>query len=193
MTLIASWYPSRFVLRITCNAKTDCVVKHRREFTYWLTRTFSSVLINAPQFHFSCIFSQYTRIKSSYLSEREAFQNTSGYLVNFHRIFYKKELLIFLRYKSSQAEIMKVCRLWRSVKCWSNVEDRLLFTKVSTMLGNNWPNLIPTMHRTTEGRKRLHLKVCPIYSAWVDPFLTWFFLVTSESQTKFRAESRKFV
>ena len=47
----------------------------------------------------------------------------------------------------SQAEIMKLCRLWRSIKCWSDVEDWLLINNVGTMLGNNWPNLIPTVEK----------------------------------------------
>ena len=43
--------------------------------------------------------------------------------------------------KVTQAEIMTLCRLWRSLKCWSVVGDQLLITNVGTMLGNNWPNL----------------------------------------------------
>ena len=38
----------------------------------------------------------------------------------------------------SQAEIMTLSWLWRSVKCWSNVGDRLLITNVGTMLRSNW-------------------------------------------------------
>ena len=48
---------------------------------------------------------------------------------------------------NTQAEIMTLCRLWRSLECWSDVGDRLLITNVSTMLGNNWPNLIPTVEK----------------------------------------------
>ena len=45
----------------------------------------------------------------------------------------------------AQAEIVTLCRLCRSVKCCSDLGDRLLITNVGTMLGNNWPNLIPTV------------------------------------------------
>ena len=43
-----------------------------------------------------------------------------------------------------QAEFMTLSRLWRSVKCLSNVGDRLLITNVGTMLRNNQLILIPT-------------------------------------------------
>ena len=39
------------------------------------------------------------------------------------------------RYHYTLVEIMTPCRLWRSVKCWSNVGDRLLIANVDTMLG----------------------------------------------------------
>ena len=47
----------------------------------------------------------------------------------------------------TQAEIMTLCRLWRSLKCWSDVGDQLLITNVGTMLENNWSNLIPTVEK----------------------------------------------
>ena len=50
-------------------------------------------------------------------------------------------------FATSQAEIMTLCRLLRSVKCWSDLGDRLLITNVGTMSGNTWPNLIPTVEK----------------------------------------------
>ena len=67
-------------------------------------------------------------------------------LLFIYYIHCKNKFIIALNHMIwTQAGIITLCRLWRSVKCWSNVGDRLLITNVGTMLGNNWPNLIPTV------------------------------------------------
>ena len=67
----------------------------------------------------------------------------------FYSFFFKwiKHIDLFQTMDLAQAEIMILCRLRRSVKCWSNVGDRLSIANVGTMLENNWPNLVPTVEK----------------------------------------------